>query len=200
MPKLHLILDPGHGVLTAGKRSPVWHDGTQLFEFEFNRALVARVAAMCKTAGFKFTITCPTENGLDENASEDLIKRVKIENAIAKKEKTLFLSFHGNAGGGSGFEFFTSLGQTTSDRYATILCDEFRHEFPQAKYRSDMKDGDIDKEDPLYVTGHTIGAAVLMELLFMDNESDCRIMMSEEGRDKMAIAIFNAIRRIINAV
>ena len=32
-----VILDNGHGEETAGKRSPVWGDGSQLFEWEFNR-------------------------------------------------------------------------------------------------------------------------------------------------------------------
>ena len=40
------ILDNGHGGIingvyqTAGKRSPIWADGTQLFEGEFNRAIM----------------------------------------------------------------------------------------------------------------------------------------------------------------
>ena len=43
------ILDNGHGGMidgvyqTPGKRSPVWPDGTQLFEGEFNRAIVDRL-------------------------------------------------------------------------------------------------------------------------------------------------------------
>ena len=44
-----VILDAGHGGIiageyqTAGKRSPVWSDGTILYEGEFNRAIKARV-------------------------------------------------------------------------------------------------------------------------------------------------------------
>ena len=30
-----IILDGGHGVDCAGKRSPIWGDGSQLFEWEF---------------------------------------------------------------------------------------------------------------------------------------------------------------------
>lgn len=31
----HVILDNGHGKETPGKRSPIWGDGSQLFEWEF---------------------------------------------------------------------------------------------------------------------------------------------------------------------
>ena len=32
-----IIIDEGHGRDTPGKRSPLWSDGTQLYEWEFNR-------------------------------------------------------------------------------------------------------------------------------------------------------------------
>ena len=47
------IFDNGHGGVvdgvyqTPGKRSPVWPDGQQLFEGEFNRAIVDRLVKMC---------------------------------------------------------------------------------------------------------------------------------------------------------
>ena len=51
-----IILDNGHGEETAGKRSPLWGDGSQLFEWEFNRDIVRRIAAMLKAEGIKFEI------------------------------------------------------------------------------------------------------------------------------------------------
>lgn len=199
MPKLHVILDPGHSISTAGKRSPVWEDGSQLLEYEFNRAIVNKLAALLKAAAIKYTITCPTEKGLAEDASADLVKRVNLANALNKKSPTLFLSIHGNAFNGKarGFEFYTSLGETSSDRYASIIASELQQEFPNDKFRADYADGDIDKESPLYVTKHTDGAAVLAELLFFDNYDDCKIMMSEVGQNKMVKALFNAIIRIL---
>ena len=43
-----VILDPGHGFNTEGKRSPVWEDGTQLFEWEFNRDIARAVKRSCR--------------------------------------------------------------------------------------------------------------------------------------------------------
>ena len=39
-----VILDNGHGSETSGKRSPKWADGKQIFEYEFNRDVVKRIA------------------------------------------------------------------------------------------------------------------------------------------------------------
>ena len=53
------ILDNGHGGIidgayqTSGKRSPKWEDGTQLFEGEFNRAVVKRIIKMCEKDGIE---------------------------------------------------------------------------------------------------------------------------------------------------
>ena len=43
-----IILENGHGSQTPGKRSPIWGDGSQLLEWEFNRDIVRRIAAMLK--------------------------------------------------------------------------------------------------------------------------------------------------------
>ena len=40
---MKILIDNGHGRATAGKRSPVWPDGKQLFEYEFNRDIARRM-------------------------------------------------------------------------------------------------------------------------------------------------------------
>ncbi len=62
------------------------------------------------------------------------------------------------------------------------------------KYRSDTIDGDVDKEADYYVLKNTHMPAVLTENFFMDTlNPDCEIMMSTEGRIKIALAHYNAI-------
>ena len=64
------ILDNGHGGIidgiyqTAGKRSPKWEDGTQLFEGEFNRAVVKRIIELCKVEGIECINLVDTEKDL----------------------------------------------------------------------------------------------------------------------------------------
>lgn len=189
------LLDPGHGGLidgeyqTEGKRSPVWPDGSQLFEGEFNRAITARLVELMTAAGIPYSVIAP------EYTDVPLVERVRRAN-IWGSEGCAYLSIHANAGGGSGYEVFTSKGETKSDRMADIFFSEFEREFPDVKMRSDMIDGDVDKEINFYVLRETVMPAVLTENFFMDTESDCRILLSPEGRDRIALAHFNAIKQI----
>lgn len=63
--------------------------------------------------------------------------------------------------------------------------------------RADWGDGDPDKEEDFYILSHTKCPAVLVELFFMDNENDCRFILSEEGRQRCASAIYKAIRNTL---
>ena len=189
------LLDPGHGGIingeyqTPGKRSPIWPDGRQLFEGEFNRSIVKRLVNHLTCAEIDFVNLVNTEKDIS------LGTRVKNANKIYSSDKrALYLSIHANAGGGTGWELFTSKGQTRSDLLATIFFNAMNKEFPNMKFRTDYSDGDPDKEANYYVLKKTWMPAVLTENFFMDTlNPDCKLIMSEEGRDRIAQAHFNAI-------
>ena len=188
---MKILLDAGHGIDTAGKRSPVWSDGSQLFEYEFNRDIVKRIADELDEIGIEYVIICPEQ--LDISLSE----RVARANAVAQNYNSLFISVHANAGGGTGWEIFTSIGETKSDAYATVFAKEAMSKLPGWKIRKDTTDGDDDKEANFYVLKNTICPAVLTENFFMDSEKDCRFIMSEEGRNTIALLHVNAIKKIV---
>ena len=190
-----IILDNGHGNNTPGKRSPKWEDGTQLFEYEFNRDIVKRIAAMLAKDKINVIILVPESNDVS------LQERCNRANRIYKSSgnNAVLISVHGNAGGGTGWECYTTVGKTKSDSIATILCEEAAAEFAKDgwKIRSDMSDGDPDKESQFYILKHTNCPAVLTENFFFDNRKDCRFMMSEEGRNRIARMHYKAIKRIL---
>ncbi|GHV13650.1 N-acetylmuramoyl-L-alanine amidase [Bacteroidia bacterium] len=187
-----VILDNGHGIYTAGKRSPVWADGSQLFEYEFNRDVVKRIARYLENENIPYSILVPE---LDDIS---LSERVRRANEIYKYSgnNAYLISIHANAGGGTGWECFTSVGQTKADPIATILCEEAQKEFPDLRIRFDYSDGDPDKESQFYILKNTHCPAVLTENFFMDTEKDCRFIMSEEGRQRVARMHVKAIKRI----
>ena len=191
-----VLLDNGHGGLingayqTPGKRSPVWNDGSQLFEGEFNRAIVNGIIERLTQ------LKIPYVNLAPEYRDVRLETRVKRAN-IYPSNSSFYLSLHANAGGGNGSEIFTSPGDTKSDRIATIFGNEYQMTFPNRRLRTDFSDGDLDKERRFYVLTKTRMPALLTENFFMDNEEECKsILMTTNGRSKIIQYHVNAILKV----
>lgn len=176
------ILDNGHGKNTHGKRSPVWSDGSQLFEWEFNRDIVRRIAYTLEQRGdIKYHILVPEENDVS------LSERVERANTLYKENyNCVLLSIHANAGGGKGWEVWTSKGYSSSDRLATVFYNEAEKEFPGMVMRKDTSDGDVDKEANFTILKRTYCPAILTENFFYDNEEECKLLMDNDFRQRVA--------------
>lgn len=196
MSKYLWLLDNGHGGIingeykTKGKRSPLWDDGTQLFEGEFNRSIVNRLIESLTAMKIDYV---NVSSGLHDVPLET---RVRWANFYGKIRDCVFVSIHANAGGGSGFEVYTTPGQTKSDEIADVFFKMLGIYFTGKQMRCDLDDGDFDKESKFYVLRKTSMPAILTENLFMDNRKDCKILLSREGRDRIAAAHCAAIRKI----
>jgi len=189
-----VLLDAGHGYNTAGKRSPVWSDGTQLFEWEFNRDIVRRIQRRLISLGI------PSKILVKEARDISLKTRVGRANDIYKEHPDAFLvSVHGNAGGGEGWEVWTSPGDTESDKIATIFFASAEKWLSAFRMRSDHSDGDPDKESKFYILVRTDCPAILTENLFYDNELECQYMMTDYGREQIAKLHVNAIVDYLNS-
>ena len=105
-----ILLDNGHGNDTPGKRSPIWPDGSQLLEWQFNRDIVTRTATILRKAGI------PVECLVPESQDIALSERCRRANVFARRGDCLLISVHANAGGGSGGEIFTYPGARQSGR------------------------------------------------------------------------------------
>lgn len=188
-----VILDNGHGKETLGKRSPIWDDGRQLFEWEFNRDIVDRICLLLEQDNIRFERLVP------EDVDVSLKERCRRANAIHDRTggDCFLVSIHGNAGGGSGWECYTTHGDTKADKIASALCRSFEAEFGgEYRMRFDNSDGDPDKEQDFYILRNTKCPAVLTENFFMDNYRDCLLMMSDDGRQRIAEAHYWAIRKM----
>lgn len=124
-------------------------------------------------------------------------ERVLMANALhAKYKNCIFLSIHSNAGGGTGFEIFTSRGKTKSDDIAEIFCDIYKRSFPEYHFRQDTTDGDSDKEADYTVLKETRCPAVLFENLFFDKRSEAEFLLSANGQQRIADAIIDGVKTI----
>jgi len=179
-----VLLDNGHGGLingeyqTPGKRKN-WGDKGTIYEGEFNRAIVNGIIQELTFLGIPYVNIAP------EYWDVRLETRVRRANKYPAN-KCFYVSVHSNAGGGNGSEFFTSPGDTKSDKIATIFGKEFQSEFPDRTLRTDFSDGDLDKERRFYVLTKTKMPAVLTENFFMDNFEEYKdILMTTKGRQKI---------------
>lgn len=189
---MKVIIDNGHGIDTVGKRSPVWPDGSQLFEYEFNRDIANRLSSVLDAEGIENVLVVP------ETIDIPLIERVNRINYYHKNMPGSFLvSIHANAGGGSGWEVFTSKGETKSDQLAEYFATYAEITLPGFRIRKDTTDGDSDKEADFYILKNTRCPAVLTENLFMDTERDCKFLMTEKGRQAIVDLHVGAIVHIV---
>lgn len=193
------IISPGHGKNTAGKRSPLFPDGSRFYEWEFNRRLANRIVELAQAEDIP--IIC-----LDfEEEDTSLATRCARANKYGKN--CCYISIHGNAAGNGknwmnarGWCIYTSKGYTKADPIANVFIEEADKLLPTIssrvrKYKQKLYE--MDQEENFYVLAHTIMPAVLTENLFYDNHQDCAIMMSEEGIEVLAQIHVRAMKRIL---
>lgn len=194
---MKVLLDNGHGENTAGKRSPKWRDGSQLFEWEYTREIAQRVEYELKKRGVD------VERIVKENIDVSLRERCNRVNEVCAEvgtKKCLLISIHCNAcnGRARGWEIHTYLGQSKSDEYATVFWNTAKDLLAGiTSMRADWSDGDPDWDSNFAILRDTKCAAVLTENLFMDNEEDCRYLLSSEGKETITQIHVQAILKIL---
>ena len=194
---MKILIDPGHGIDTPGKRSP---DGLFL-EYLWNRQVADLILEGLVSAGVDASLVVTETNDVT------LRNRVNRINTICNRvgaSNVLLVSVHANAAGNgsawmnaSGWSCYTSKGKTRSDQVAECLYDAFEEEFQDRKIRKDMSDGDRDWEENFYVLAKSKCPAVLLENFFYDNREECAWMLQEETKRRIASAAVKGIIKYI---
>ena len=194
---MKILIDPGHGIDTPGKRSP---DGLFL-EYLWNRQVADLILEGLVSAGVDASLVVTETNDVT------LRNRVNRVNTICNRvgaSNVLLVSVHANAAGNGsawmnarGWSCYTSKGKTGSDQVAECLYDAFEEEFQDRKIRKDMSDGDRDWEENFYVLQKSKCPAVLLENFFYDNREECAWMLQEETKKRIAGAAVKGIIKYI---
>lgn len=198
MSKYCYCIDAGHAEETPGKRSPKFPDGSQLFEYEFNRAVAAKLIKKLIANNISYFVVTP-----ESVKDVGLTIRAKRVNEHKCGKPKILISIHANAHGmgkeftpAQGWCVFTTKGQNNSDKVADIFWDEHTKMFPDRRMRKDTSDGDKDIEADFTIIKLAKCMAVLTENFFMTNEEEARLLMTDEFREKIAEAHFRAILQI----
>ena len=194
---MKILIDPGHGIDTPGKRSP---DGLFL-EYLWNRQVADLILEGLVSAGVDASLVVTETNDVT------LRNRVNRVNTICNRvgaSNVLLVSIHANAAGNGsawmnarGWSCYTSKGKTKSDQLAECLYDAFEEEFQDRKIRKDMSDGDRDWEENFYVLQKSKCPAVLLENFYYDNREECAWMLQEETKRRIASAAVKGIIKYI---
>lgn len=215
---MKILIDNGHGVNTAGKKSP----DKQLLEYKYNREIAIQLVAELKAKGYD------AERIVTEETDISLGERCRRVNAICNKIGTanvILISVHVNAAGSGGvwrsaggWCAYTTRGVTKSDAIATKLYEAAEvslaayaealeagkktglYDSKQRPLRTDYQDGDADQEADFYIIKNTKCPAVLTENLFMDNKTDMAFLLSEAGRKAIVDLHVNGIINYIKSV
>jgi N-acetylmuramoyl-L-alanine amidase len=189
--KYTIILDGAHGCDVLGKRSA---DGSFL-EWQWSREQLRLIEADLLNLGFTVT----TSNNWADNEI-GLSRRVANMNAVTGP--AIVLSYHANActmtgegGKATGTVAYTTRGVTRSDAMADIFLAKIRQYFPDRRILRDISDGDWDFESNFSVL-MSKWPSVLLEIGFMDNEDDLKLLKSEDWNKVMRAAIVEAIVKI----
>lgn len=191
----HGGIDPRTGKYTTGARKAfkhrdgtVFHDGPWFYEGVFNRAVADCLASYLQRLHINHAKV------YHDFIDTPLKRRVAFANFMNDYYDCIYISIHSNAGGGRGWEVYTSPGQTEADLLADHIYDQTRELFGDTfRYRINTTDGDYDKEERFYVLMHTKCPAVLIEHLFFDNEEEAHFLMQPDAQDYFAQIILRAV-------
>ncbi|TFE30848.1 N-acetylmuramoyl-L-alanine amidase family protein [Cohnella luojiensis] len=174
MAKLIALCD-GHGMETAGKRTPLLPNGVVMRENEFNRRVVALLDVHLKRCGFRTLLVAQTDVDTPLRARTDAANAAKAD---------LYLSVHANAFGAGGLnsvrgiETFHRLGSVEGAKAAVTL------------HRSLLGGTKLPnrgvKTADFHVLRETRMPAVLVECGFMTNVEEAALLRSEAYRVECA--------------
>ena len=178
-----IVLDPGHGGSDSGAVGP---GGTQ--EKIVTLAVSQKLKSLLEQAGATVIMTRQTDVDVfapNDSGVEELGARTDIAN---NRRADIFLSIHANSfssptvNGGSTYYYLKS-------NYDSLLAQSIQDAYAQA---TGLQDRGIYQAN-FYVLKHTNMPASLIELAFISNPGEEKLLMNSQFQQKMAEGIFQGL-------
>jgi N-acetylmuramoyl-L-alanine amidase len=169
-----IVLDPGHGGSDTGACGKL-----NTYEKEINLAVAMRLKTLLEQAGVNIILTRTADKFIG------LYERCYLANY---HRADLFISIHANSHPSSnihGIEVFHYRGAKLSQRLAAKVLDRISQSTGLPKLGV--------KTNNFVVIRETAMPSILVELGFLSNYAEERLLKSAEFREKAAIGIFNGI-------
>jgi|GEM_PF-5144314 len=173
-----LVIDPGHGGSEPGATAV--KDGQLIYEKDLNLNIALKSSWLLKNHGFETTLTRTGD------IKVELKDRVALSNRLPTD---FFISIHNNSFLSSlprGVEVYYYKSNSEGKRLAELIAASISE-------KTGIPNRGAKPTDNLYVIINTRATAVLIECGFMSNPDDLAILVSQEGQQRIAAAISDAI-------
>jgi N-acetylmuramoyl-L-alanine amidase len=178
MRKYLIALDDGHGMETAGKRTPYIQEiGRFIRENEFNRAVVNFLDIELKRCGFDTLWLAPTDKDTPLKARTDLANSKKADLLVSIHYNGFDGVFNGNDPEGLSIHIYPN--SKESRKVAECILKYLKTGTPQ-------KNRGI-QEDNFHMLREAKMPAILSENGFMDNKREALLMIDESFQKEVAI-------------
>jgi N-acetylmuramoyl-L-alanine amidase len=177
-----IAIDDGHGMNTAGKRTPFFPGTTKfMHENEFNEAVTVLLKANLERCGFRTLMVAPEETDTPLKTRTDRANKANAD---------LYISIHANAlngiwGNQQGVSTFHYPGSILGKKAATVIHNHL-------KQGTQQKDRGVIAQN-FHVLRETKMPAVLVECAFMDNLREANLLLSDAFRIECADEICKGI-------
>lgn len=193
---MRIIIDPGHGgispfnneYVTKGKRSPMFDNGSVLYEGVNNRDNAKRIYDVLKAKGYDVVML------VDGWQDVPLRDRANKEHLLATKDSIL-ISIHSD-GFGNGIDWHSANGigvfiYNNASKKAQKLADSMNNSLI-CNFEGVAKNRGIKKAN-FAILRDTLSPAVLLELGFHTNKEEAQKMLTEEWKELVVKSVVEAI-------
>ncbi|WP_052158658.1 N-acetylmuramoyl-L-alanine amidase [Halobacillus sp. BBL2006] len=176
---LTVALDDGHGMKTAGKRTPFIKDlGRSIRENEFNRKVVAFLADILLDHGFRVLLTAPTDYDTPLKQRTDAANAYKADCLVSIHFNAMGWEFDYSSASGISVHIFNGW-ITSKTKHLAECVGGFLKQGTKQKYRGIVRNN-------FHMLREYNGPAILTENGFMDDPEEARLMLKTSFQKEVA--------------
>jgi N-acetylmuramoyl-L-alanine amidase len=187
-----IVVDAGHGGFDPGAIGPAKN-----VEKDITLAISRKLTSLLSQSGALVVTTRENDDDLAGDKSGSLLERKRRDLAArVEKAKTnkadIFISIHTNADVSPrwfGAQTFYNAKSETAKKIAEAIQDELTSQLGNTTRKA--------KTGNYYITDKTDMSAVIVEVGFLSNPKEERLLSSDDYQDKVAFAVFTGIAKAL---
>ena len=177
-----IAIDNGHGLNTAGKRTPLFPDGSFMHEWEFNHPVAKYLETELHRCGFETLMLSDTEEDTPLQRRTDRCNKANADFCVSIHYNAITGTWQTTA---TGTETFSYPGNSDDAKYASII-------HPYVVQATGLKDRGC-KQANFHMVREPKCPAILVEFGFMDNRTDAELALQDDFRKRCAVGLAKGI-------